>query len=301
MMDDGAVSLENFLIREHEQSYGSLMHMDNMLSTYFWLYVTLVVAITAVDGIIVGLSGVGPNTLIFISISSLVLLVVGLAILQMSLHMKDRQNLLSAYVQEIVFYFMGKGLKPIAGSPRNKEAARILDFKHIFDDSHINDWHLRRRKHIQGYGSPDEAGDAWTSGYSMANKMMFFFIVILSGLVAFTIASLASGVMLGNSSAYETSFQSGQHLYFGIVLGMEFFVASLIFFRYILKNRMKAKREFADNAFRRKKEAWFAGSSNPRKVQDMIESTISKSRSVSRAEGNPGEEAAGTEGPIQKV
>ena len=300
-MDDGAVSLEDFLLREHEQSYESLIHMDNTLSTYFWLYVTLVVAVTAVDGIIVGLSGVGPNTLIFISISSLVLLVVGLAILQMSLHMKDRQNLLSAYIQEIVFYFMGKGLKPVAGSPRNKEAARILDFKHIYDDSHRDDWHLRRRKHIQGYGSPDEAGDAWTSGYSMANKMMFFFIVILSGLVAFTIASLASGMMLGNSGAYEVSLQSGQHLYFGIVLGMEFFVASFIFFRYILKNRMKAKREFADNAFRKKREVWFAESSKPRKVQDMIESTISRSRSAMQAQGNPGKDVAGSEGPTRKV
>jgi len=140
---------------------------------------------------------------------------------------------------------------------------------------------MRRRDHIQGYGSPDEAGDAWTTGYSLAHKMMFFIILILSGLVAFAIASFVSGVIWGNSSD-GIAQRSGEYLYFGIVLGMEFFVASWVFFRYILRSRMKAKREFADEAFRRKREEWFATAPGSKNIEDLIESTISqkKGRSV---------------------
>lgn len=294
MIDNGEVSLEDFLLKEHEQSYKQLTHLDNMLSMYFWLYITLVVAVTAVDGLIVGLSGVGPNVLIFISISCLILFVIGLAILQLTLHTKDRQNLISAYIQEIIFYFMGKGLKPIGGNPRNAEAARILDFKHIFDESHQNDWHMRRRKHIQGYGSPDRAGDSWTSRYTLASKMTFYLVLILSGLIAFTVASFASGAIWGNMGTYEASQRSSHYLYFGTVLGMEFFVASWVFFRYTLKAGMKNKRESADEAFRKKREAWFAASPNPGKVEDLIESTISKAKNLVRSE-NKGEETTATE------
>lgn len=274
-MENNGVDMEEFLMKEHEQSYEQLRNMDHMLTTYFWLYISLVVVVTSIIGIIMGLDVSRPNLLIFISISSLILLIVGLAMLQISLHIKDRQNLLAAYIQEMVFYFMGKGLKPVGGGPRNKEAARILDFKYIFDHSHKDDWHMRRREHIQGYGSPDEAGDSWTTGYSLANKMMFFLVLILSGLVAFAVASLASAVIWGNSGDLETSQRTGQYLYFGIVLGMELFVVSWIFFRYVLKNRMKAKKEFADEAFRRKRKAWFSAQQNPKKVEELIESTIS--------------------------
>lgn len=274
-MENNGVALEEFLMKEHEQSYEQLRNMDHMVTTYFWLYISLVIGVTSIIGLIIGLDVSGPDLLIFISVSSLILLVVGLAMLQISLHIKDRQNLLAAYIQEMVFYFMGKGLKPVGGNPRNQEVARILDFKYIFDHSHKDDWHMRRREHIQGYGSPDEAGDSWTTGYSLANKMMFFLVLILSGLVAFTVASLASAVVWGNSGNLEASQRSGQFLYFGIVLGMELFVVSWIFFRYVLKNRMKAKKEFADEAFRRKRKAWFSAQQNPRKVEELIESTIS--------------------------
>lgn len=278
-MENDGVSLEDFLLKEHEQSYWQLRNMDHMLTMFFWLYVVLVVAVTSVIGVMIGMSGIGPTSLIFLSIACVILLVIGLAVLQISLHLKDRQNLLSAYMQELVLYFMGKGLKPVGGNPRNKEAARILDFKYIYDDSHRNDWHMRRRNHIHGYGSPDEVGDAWTSGYSLANKMMFFIVLILSGLVAFAIASLAAGVIWENSDTV-VSQKAAEYVYFGIVVGMEFFVASWIFFRYILKNRMKAKRELADEAFRRKRDQWFGASPNPRKVEEMIESTIAWKKDV---------------------
>ncbi len=283
-MENNGATLEEFLMKEHEQSYEQLRNMDQMLTTYFWLYISLVVAVTAIIGVIMGLDVAGPDLLIFISISSIILLVVGLAMLQISLHIKDRQNLLAAYIQEMVFYFMGKGLKPVGGGPRNPEIARILDFKYIFDHSHREDWHMRRREHIQGYGSPDEAGDSWTTGYSLANKMMFFLVLILSGLVAFSVASLASAVIWSNSGNLEASQRAGQFLYFGVVLGMELFVVSWIFFRYVLKNRMKAKREFADEAFRRKRKAWFSAQQNPRKVEDIIESTISRKKEASAKE-----------------
>ncbi len=274
-MEKNGVDMEEFLMKEHEQSYEQLRNMDHMLTTYFWLYISLVVVVTSIIGVIMGLDVSGPDLLIFISISCIILLVVGLAMLQISLHIKDRQNLLAAYIQEMVFYFMGKGLKPVGGNPRNSEAARILDFKYIYDHSHKDDWHMRRRDHIQGYGSPDEAGDSWTTGYSLANKMMFFLVIILSGLVAFAVASMASAVIWGNSGDLETSRRAGQYLYFGIVLGMELFVVSWVFFRYVLKNRMKAKKEFADEAFRRKRKAWFSPQNNPKKVEELIESTIS--------------------------
>ena len=283
-MENNGVALEEFLMKEHEQSYEQLRNLDQMLTTCFWLYISLVVAVTAIVGLIMGLDVSGPDLLIFISISSIILLVVGLAMLQISLYIKDRQNLLAAYIQEMVFYFMGKGLKPVGGGPRNPEIARILDFKYIFDHSHKEDWHMRRREHVQGYGSPDEAGDAWTTGYSLANKMMFFLVLILSGLVAFSVASLASATIWGNSGDLETSRRAGQYLYFGIVLGMELFVVSWIFFRYVLKNRMKAKREFADEAFRRKRKEWFSVQQNPRKVEDLIESTISRKKEATAKE-----------------
>lgn len=280
-MEEAPVSVENFLLREHEQSYESLRHMEKMLSACFWVYVTLVVTITAVSGGIISLKGVRPDTLVFLSISCLILFVIGLAVLQMSLHIKDKQNLVSAYIQEILFYFMGKGLKHVAGSPRNQEAARILDFKQLYEDSHREDWHMRRRNHIQGYGSPDEGGDAWTSGYSLANRMMFFIVVILSGLIAFAIASLASGVIWGSSGSYVVSSMSGEYTYFGIVLGMEFFVASWIFFRYVLRSRMKAKRETADSAFQKKKEVWFGASPNP-PVKYQYETSSGRGSGTSR-------------------
>ncbi|MFQ5884738.1 MAG: hypothetical protein ACE5IO_06525 [Thermoplasmata archaeon] len=289
-MDNGNVSLEDFLLKEHEQSYKHLMHMDDMLSTYFWLYIILVMAITAVDGIIVGLGGVGPDVLIFISVSCAILFIVGLAILQLTMHTRDRQNLTTAYLQEIVFYFMGKGLKPVGGNPRNQEAARILDFRHIFDDSHRNDWHLRRRRHIQGYGSTDYPGDAWISGHTMASKMTFFLILILSGLVAFSVASFASGAIWGGSGLFEASQRSGQFIYFGLVLGMEFFVASWVFFTFTLRSRMKKRREIADEAFQRKREAWFQAVPNPARVEDLIESTMSKSRGLIQIEESMVEE-----------
>jgi len=138
-MDNNGVLLEEFLLKEHEQSYKLLRNMDNTISMYFWSYITMVVAVTAVIGIIIGGNGLEPDTLIFTSVACVVLLVIGLAMLQISLHIKDRQNLVSAYIQEMIFYFMGKGLKPVAGAPRNQEAARILDFKYMFDDSHKND------------------------------------------------------------------------------------------------------------------------------------------------------------------
>lgn len=274
-MENDGVDMEEFLMKEHEQSYEQLRNMDHMLTTYFWLYISLVILVTSIIGVIMGLEVSGSDLLIFISISCIILLVVGLAMLQISLHIKDKQNLLAAYIQEMVFYFMGKGLKPVGGNPRNREAARILDFKYIYDHSHKDDWHMRRREHIQGYGSPEEAGDSWTTGYSLANKMMFFLVLIMSGLVAFAAASLASAVIWGNASDWETAQRSGQFLYFGIVLGMELFVVSWIFFRYVLKNRMKAKRELADEAFRRKRKAWFAAQKNPKKFEELVESTIS--------------------------
>jgi len=45
---------------------------------------------------------------------------------------------------------------------------------------------------------------------------------------------------------------------------------------------MKAKREFADEAFRRKREEWFATAPGSKNIEDLIESTISqkKGRSV---------------------
>ncbi|TET90611.1 MAG: hypothetical protein E3J35_05910 [Methanomassiliicoccales archaeon] len=289
-MDNGNVSLEDFLLKEHEQSYKHLMHMDDMLSSYFWLYIILVVAITAVDGIIVGLGGVGPDVLIFISVSCAILLLVGLTVLRLMIHTRDEQNLTTAYVQEIVFYFMGKGLKPVSGNPRNQEAARILDFKHVFDQSHRNDWHMRRRKHIQGYGSSYHTGDSWVSGYTAANKMTFFLVMIISGLVAFTVASFASGAMWGSFGLLETSQRSGQYLYFGMVLGMEFFVASWVFLTFTLRSRMKQKREIANDAFQRKREVWFGSVQDLTKVEDMIESTISKSRGLIQLENTVVEE-----------
>ncbi len=278
-MESGDVSLEEFLLKEHEQSYEQLRNMDRTLTTFFWLFITLVVAVILVVGVIIGISGIDAGILIFISLACIVLLVIGLAMLQLSLHLKDRQNLVAAYLQEMVLYFMGKGLKPVGGAPRNQEAARILDFKFVYDDSHRNDWHMRRREHIQGYGSYDEAGDAWTSGHPLANKMMFFNILMLSGLVAFSVASLAAGVIWGGSGySIQTT---GEYLYFGLVLGMEFFVSSWIFFRFILKSRMKARREFADEAFRRKREEWFGGTPGPKKVDELIRSSTSWKKEIS--------------------
>jgi hypothetical protein len=278
-MENGDVSLEDFLLREHEQSYEQLRNMDRILTTFFWLFITLIVAVTLVVGVIIGISDLDANVLIFISIACILLLVVGLAMLQMSLHIKDKQNLVAAYLQEMVLYFMGKGLKPVGGAPRNKEAARILDFKFIYDESHRNDWHMRRRDHIQGYESTREIGDPWTSGNPLANKMMSFIILILSGLVSFAVASLAAGVIWGGSgNSIQTT---GEYLYFGLVLGMEFFVASWIFFRFMLKTRMKARREFADEAFRKKRENWFGASYSPKKVEELIKTSTSWKKEVS--------------------
>ncbi|UCD92634.1 MAG: hypothetical protein JSV43_01550 [Methanobacteriota archaeon] len=290
VMDNGNVSLEEFLLKEHEQSYGHLMHTDRTLSTYFWLYIVLVMAVTAVDGLIIGLGGVSPDVLIFISISCAILLLVGLTVLRLMIHARDEQNLTTAYLQEIVFYFMGKGLKPVSGNPRNQEAARILDFKHVFEESHRNDWHMRRRKHIQGYTASDHTGDSWVSGYTMANKMTFFLVMIICGLVAFCVASFASGAMWGSFGLYETSQRSGQHLYFGMVLGMEFFVSSWIFLTFTLRSRMKQKREIADDAFQKKREVWFGSAQNPTKVEEVIESTVSKSRGLIQMENTVAEE-----------
>jgi hypothetical protein len=278
-MDSDEVSLEGFLLKEHEQSYEQLRNMDRILTTFFWLFITLVVAVTLVVGVIIGITGVDANILIFISLSCVVLLVIGLAMLQLSLHLKDRQNLVSAYLQEMILYFMGKGLKPVGGAPRNQEVARILDFKYVYDDTHRNDWHMRRRDHIQGYGSYDEAGDAWTSGHPLANKMMSFNILILSGLVAFSVATLAGGVIWGGSgNSIQTT---GELVYFGLVLGMEFFVSSWIVFRFVLKSRMKSRREFADEAFRKKREEWFKGMPSPKKVDELIKSTTTWKKEIS--------------------
>jgi hypothetical protein len=278
-MEDGDVSLEDFLLREHEQSYEQLRNMDHILTTFFWLFITLIVAVTLVVGVIIGTSNLDANVLIFISIACILLLVVGLAMLQMSLHIKDKQNLVAAYLQEMVLYFMGKGLKPVGGAPRNQEAARILDFKFIYDESHRNDWHMRRRDHIQGYTSVGEIGDPWTSGNPLANKMMSFIILILSGLVSFAVATLAAGVIWGGSgNSIQTT---GEYLYFGLVLGMEFFVASWIFFRFMLKTRMKARREFADEAFRKKRANWFGASHSPKKVEELIKTSTSWKKEVS--------------------
>jgi hypothetical protein len=277
-MENDNVSLEDFLLKEHEQSYEQLRNMDGILTMFFWLFIVLIVAVTLVVGVMIGLSGLDSDILIFISIACIVLLVIGLAMLQMSLHIRDKQNLVAAYVQEMVLYFMGKGLKPIAGNPRNQEIARILDFKYIYDNSHRNDWHMRRRDHIQGYESPDETGDAWTSGNPLANKIMFFINLILSGLVAFAVAALAAGVIWsGSGNSIQTT---GEYLYFSLMIGIEFFVASWIFFRFMLKSRMKARREFADEAFRRKREEWFGGMPKPKKVEELIETHLTWKKDI---------------------